>query len=291
MVCFRNRLLTIATGREINKGRKAIADRRTTLRRVCQEINKKRSQTIKLNIPPMIGIVVELAVSWLLLWLTYRKNLSVLGFTPTTRRLLDLSAGLLLAASCCTIYQLLTTSFVNNRWMINKEVTVKSLLPSLKSVFVSVVYEELIFRGALLYIAIKKLDIVKAVILSAACFGVYHWFSFAVVGNPFMMVVTFCMTAIVGLAWAYAFAKTGSVYLPVGLHFGWNLVSQLVFANGNHAHALFTRLNDNSQQGLLSLLVFLFQVLALPLLSFWYLAGRSGEWETIRKKSRPSSES
>ena len=136
---------------------------------------------------------------------------------------------------------------------------------------VSVLYEELIFRGALLYIAIKKLGVTKACILSAVCFGIYHWFTFNVFGNPFMMIITFLMTAIVGLSWAFAFAKTNSLYLPIGLHFGWNLFYMVVFSNGTMGQAILVRTNGNQLQGILSLLVFLFQVFALPLLTFWYL--------------------
>ena len=220
----------------------------------------------------MAGIIVELIISWLLLWFIYKKHLSVLGLVPTKSRVTYLSIGFLIAASCCTLYQILTTAFINNSWVLNKQVTGKIILESSGWILVSVLYEELIFRGALLYIAIKKASVTKACILSAVCFGIYHWFTFNVFGNPFMMVITFLMTAIVGLSWAFAFAKTGSLFLPIGLHFGWNFFSTVVFSNGTLAQAILIRTNGNQIQGLLSLLVFLFQVFALPLLTFWYLS-------------------
>jgi len=219
----------------------------------------------------MAGIIVELIISWLLLWFISKKHLSVLGFRPTKSRVTNLGVGLLIAASCCTIYQMMTTAFVNNSWILNKQVTAKAILESSRWNLVSVLYEELIFRGALLYIAIKKLGVTKACILSAVCFGIYHWFTFNVFGNPFMMVITFLMTAIVGFSWAFAFAKTSSLYLPIGLHFGWNLFCMVVFSNGSSGQAIFVRMNENQLQGLLSWLVFIFQVFALPLLTFWYL--------------------
>ena len=225
----------------------------------------------------MLGIIVELIISWLLLWFICKKHLSVLGFRPSKSRVTNLGVGLLIAASCCTLYQIMTTAFINNSWVLNKNVTGKTILESSRWTLVSVLYEELIFRGALLYIAIKKLGITKACILSAVCFGIYHWFTSNVFGNPFMMMITFLMTAIVGLSWAFAFAKTNSLYLPIGLHFGWNLVSMVVFSNGAMGQAIFVRTNGNQLQGILSLLVFLFQVLALPLLAFWYLNRFSGK--------------
>ena len=219
----------------------------------------------------MAGIIVELIISWFLLWVICKKHLSVLGFRPTKGRVTNLGVGLLIAASCCTIYQVMTTVFVNNSWILNRQATGKGILESSRWTLVSVLYEELIFRGALLYIAIKKLGVTKACILSAVCFGIYHWFTFNVIGNPFMMVITFLMTAIVGLSWAFAFAKTSSLYLPIGLHFGWSLFCMVVFSNGSLGQAIFVRANANQLQGLLSGLVFIFQVFAFPLLTFWYL--------------------
>jgi hypothetical protein len=37
----------------------------------------------------MIGIIIQLAVSWLIIWLFEKNNLSVLGFRPTKQRLPD----------------------------------------------------------------------------------------------------------------------------------------------------------------------------------------------------------
>src|SRR5215217_3829553 len=193
----------------------------------------------------MAGIFVELILSWILLWLICKKHLSVLGVKPTTSRLFHLGIGLLIAASCCTVHQIMTTAFVNNSWTTNNQATGKVILESLRWTFVSVLYEELIFRGALLYIAIKKLGVLKACLLSAVCFGIYHWFSYNLFGNPLMMVITFSMTSIVGLSWAFAFARSGSLYLPIALHFGWNLFNTVVFSNGNFGQAIFTRVNGN----------------------------------------------
>jgi membrane protease YdiL (CAAX protease family) len=220
----------------------------------------------------MAGIIVELIISWILLWFICKKHLIVLGFTPSGKRVKDLVIGLLIAASCCTIYQLLTTAFVDNGWETNKQVTGNAVLENLRWTLVSVLYEELIFRGALLYIAVKKLGVVKACILSAVGFGIYHWFTFNVLGNPVMMVVTFLMTAIVGLSWAFAFAKTGSLYLPVGLHLGWNFFYTAVFSNGSMGQAILVRTNGNQLQGIPSLLVFLFQIFEVSYMFEYFLS-------------------
>lgn len=219
----------------------------------------------------MAGIIVELVISWLLLWFVYKKHLTVLGFTPTKIRFLNLLFGFLAAAICCTIYYMSFTVFANNGWTINEAFTRQKMATSAWWTFISVLYEELIFRGALLYMAIHKLGTKTACIISAVSFGVYHWFSMGALGNPVQMIIIFCMTGIWGFMFAVAFAKTESLYLPIGLHFGWNLISTVVFSQGPLGNQFLISSGGQKLGEILSSFVFLFQVFALPLIVYWYL--------------------
>ncbi len=219
----------------------------------------------------MIGIIAELAISWLLLWLFAKKNLNALGFTPTKNRIITLGMGLLLSGVCCVLYHFLKTSLADNSWILNKQLPLVILLKSTWWTFVSVLFEELIFRGAVLYLFMKAFGINTACILSAVSFGIYHLFSYNAFGNPVQIIVVFLMTAIFGLALAYSFARTQSLYLPVGLHFGWNFFNIVVFSSGPLGAQLFVKANTNELQGMTSLAVLLFQVAALPLFTWWYL--------------------
>jgi membrane protease YdiL (CAAX protease family) len=221
----------------------------------------------------MAGIIVELIISWLLLWLICRKHLSVLGYRPTKARARDISVGFMIAASCCTIYLIMTTSFSGNSWMVNTKASVATILEGARWTLVSVLYEELIFRGALLYIAIKKLGVTKACIISAVCFGIYHWFTFNAFGNPIMMAFTFLMTGIIGLSWALAFAKTQSLYLPVGLHFGWNLFYMVVFSNGQMGNRFLFEQMEISCKAFYPYWFFYFKCLRYPCSRFGTFAG------------------
>ncbi|KMQ66039.1 membrane protein [Chryseobacterium angstadtii] len=219
----------------------------------------------------MIGIIAELMISWLLLWLFERTNLSVLGFELSKERALQVAVGLLLAASCCTLYHIMAVNFADNSWTLNTTFTFQAVATSLWFTLKSVIFEELIFRGALLYIAIKKIGTTKGCILSAICFGIYHWFSYNALGNLFQMGIIFLMTAVFGLMLAFAFARTRSLYLPIGLHLGWNIFNIIIFSNGPLGDQIFIKSNDNKLDGLLSLFVFIFQIFALPFLGFLYL--------------------
>lgn len=219
----------------------------------------------------MAGIIVELIISWLLLWFICKKHLSILGFTPTKTRFLNFLFGFLAVAICCTIYYMSFTVFANNSWTINEVFTRQKMAISSWWTFISVLFEELIFRGALLYILIQKFGLKAACILSAISFGVYHWFSMGAFGNPVQMIIIFCMTGIWGFMFAMAFAKTKSLYLPIGLHFGWNLISTVVFSQGPLGDQLLINTGGQKVGELLSLVFFIFQLFAVPFITFWYL--------------------
>ncbi|WP_265132477.1 CPBP family intramembrane glutamic endopeptidase [Chryseobacterium oranimense] len=219
----------------------------------------------------MIGIIIELIISWLLLRFIAGKSLSVLGLKLSPERMKHFTAGFFLAAICCSLYQIMAVAFANNSWVVNDQLTFQSLLKGVWFTVKSVLFEELIFRGALLYLAIEKIGIQKACILSAACFGIYHWFSFNSFGNPFQMGIIFLMTGIFGWMLAFAFAKTKSLYLPISLHLGWNLFNIVVFSAGPLGAQILIKANHHKLEGILSLFVFLFQVLVLPALVYFYL--------------------
>jgi membrane protease YdiL (CAAX protease family) len=220
----------------------------------------------------MIGILIQLAVSWLLLWLVGKKDLTILGLKPTTDRLLNFTFGFIISSTVFTIYCLTTTSLTDNAWTINHDFSVRDFLSSTWWTLNSVIFEELIFRGALLYILIQKTKERTACFLSAIAFGIYHWFSFGVFGNPLQMTYVFVSTGTWGLMLAFAFSKTKSLYLPTGLHLGWNLFNIVVFSQGPLGHQFL--INGNNGQlltGLPSIGLQLFQLFGLPMIVYIYL--------------------
>src|SRR5687768_857310 len=119
----------------------------------------------------MAGNIIGLLLSWLILWLFERKSLLVLGFTPVLKRVLQLILGFLFSGLLCASLQLFEAWLTNSSWYLNSKITFSQIAGYLLWNFNSVVFEELLFRGALLYIAIKRLGAKKGIILSAICFG------------------------------------------------------------------------------------------------------------------------
>ena len=131
----------------------------------------------------MLGLLVILILSWLLLYITQKQNILVLGMVPTGRRLLLMGTGLLITATLCVLVQYLEAYLSDYDWLLNDQMSSTQLLQMIRWDLQSVLTEELIFRGALLYLLIQKIGTRKSILLSAIAFGVYHWFSYGVLGN------------------------------------------------------------------------------------------------------------
>jgi len=96
----------------------------------------------------------------------------------------------------------------------------------------SVVYEELLFRGCLLHRAVRWLGPWRAVWLDAAAFGIHHWLSDGVLGQPVAMAYVLVITGAMGLMLARAFTTTGAIAALPGMHLGRNAVTRLLFSAG-----------------------------------------------------------
>jgi uncharacterized protein len=102
----------------------------------------------------------------------------------------------------------------------------------------SAVGEEIVFRGAVFRIMEEGLGTLAALAGSATLFGLLHGL------NPGASVVsTTAITLEAGVLLAVAYAATRSLWLPIGLHFGWNFTEGGVFGaavSGNAAHGVFS---------------------------------------------------
>ncbi len=218
-----------------------------------------------------MDLIVELAISWLLLWGFKRETLRVLGLVPTKGRVKNFIFGFIIAAIICGSNYLFQAIISGSEWLFNKNFTNQDFLYSSWWNLHSVLYEELIFRGALLYLAIKYIGIKKGCILSAICFGMYHWFSMNAFGNWGFMLYLFLGTGITGYIFALAYAKTNSLYLPIALHFGWNLLNNVVFSQGPLGNQLLIPKVGEKFTFIENIIVVLISTFLLPLCAFLYI--------------------
>ena len=185
----------------------------------------------------MLQLIGLLAISWLIIWLFEKGNLSILGLTPTKGRLKYFTILFIVSAILSASAFLLRMYFVKEEYTISQSLTIKSILLETWYQFRTVLTEELICRGALLYILIKKIGQTKAVIITSIFFALLHWMNAGVWGNFTQMIIIFAFTFSMGLLLAYSYARTFSLIIPFAIHYGWNLTQNYIFpesVTGNH---------------------------------------------------------
>ncbi|PQJ74151.1 CPBP family intramembrane glutamic endopeptidase [Polaribacter gangjinensis] len=219
----------------------------------------------------MIGILVAIAISWLLLYLIEKKNILALGFLPIGKRLKQFLIGFLITGILCVLVQYLESYLKSSTWILNKEISSGIIIKSFWWDFKSVLTEELIFRGALLYILIQKIGSRKSILISAIAFGIYHWFSYGVLGNVMAMILVFIGTGLMGYAWAWAFSKTKSIMLPFGLHLGWNFIYNTIFSKGPLGELVLISKGGNDLTYWASLLNFVSGLVIVPIIVLIYV--------------------
>ena len=188
----------------------------------------------------MLQLIGLLAISWLLIWVFNRGNLSVLGLTPTKERLQYFTLLFIVSAIISVTAFLLRIYFVKEEYTITQSLSSKLILLETWYQFRTVLTEELLCRGALLYILIKKIGQTKAVIISSTIFAVLHWINAGVWGNLTQMIIVFTFTFAMGLLLAYSYARTFSLLIPFAIHFGWNLIQNFIFPGAASANHIFT---------------------------------------------------
>jgi membrane protease YdiL (CAAX protease family) len=189
----------------------------------------------------MLQLIGLLAISWLLIWLFEKGNLSILGLTPSKDRLKYFSILFFVSAFLSATTFLLRMYIAKEEYTLSPSLTTKSVLIEIWYQFRTVLTEELLCRGAMLYILIKKIGQTKAVIISSIFFGVLHWINAGVWGNLTQMIMVFTFTFLMGLLLAYSYARTFSLLIPFAIHYGWNLTQNYIFpetATGNHIFTL-----------------------------------------------------
>jgi membrane protease YdiL (CAAX protease family) len=85
------------------------------------------------------------------------------------------------------------------------------------------IQEELIFRGYQLQNLIDGLDLPKGLILSSI------FFAFAHLLNPHVSLLSTLGIFLSGLFLAFAWVRTQQLWLPIGLHIGWNFFEGVIF--------------------------------------------------------------
>ena len=159
------------------------------------------------------------------------------------------------------------------------------LVPELSMALLAGVAEEIIFRGAVYRLLEDGLGTLIAIILSGGLFGLIHAL------NPGATLASTAAIAVeAGILLAAAYLVTRSLWLAIGLHFGWNFTEGGIFGaavSGGKSHGLIATLFSGPDwltggkfgpEASLPAVIVCVAVASILLL----VAIRRGEWKPLR---------
>jgi membrane protease YdiL (CAAX protease family) len=98
------------------------------------------------------------------------------------------------------------------------------VLQSVTFFAVSAFFEELLFRGYLFQTLIQAVTFLPALLIVAVLFALAH------AGNPNAGTLSLVNVALAGIWLSFAYMKTRSLWLPIGLHASWNFSQTTLFS-------------------------------------------------------------
>jgi hypothetical protein len=148
-----------------------------------------------------------------------------LGWTRTSKREFVLGAGIGVALAVAVVAAPLLTRQAHYVRTPPSEHPWASLAFVAATLLFGAVGEELLFHGYAFQLLVRKLGAFATILPVAALFGIVH------IGNQGADALGILNTMAWGGVLGYAYVRTAALWLPIGLHFGWNLAMPLLGAN------------------------------------------------------------
>ncbi len=138
----------------------------------------------------------------------------------------QLASGILLGALPICLLMALALTFGYGEisaQSIDARMLLNQMLPALVTGFIVAAWEELVLRGYLLRQFSLGSNPAAATIITGVIFGLLHS------GNPGANWQGLLFTVIGGILMAWLLFRSGSLWLLIGYHFGWNAMASTVF--------------------------------------------------------------
>ena len=158
-----------------------------------------------------------------------RRSIGSLGLILERLAIKDMAIGIIITLGMMgLIYGVMSLlgwiRFLGFVWEIDAPITVIRNFALMFFIFIMVAWSvELLSRGYHLQTITSGLGIFWGVILSSAIFGLMHLM------NPNATLISAVGIFLAGLIFALGYLRTGQLWLPIGMHFGWNLFEGSVF--------------------------------------------------------------
>ena len=180
--------------------------------------NLPESQLTFLWLNEVALVVPAIAAMLLSVRFVDRRPLKVfgVGFLPHWQR--DLGSGLALASLMLTtlVAGCYAFGYVSIHWT-GTQAPGSTLLATFGLILIAAVSEELVFRGFPLQVLVEGMGQWPAVITMSVIFGAMH------LNNPNASLLGWVNTVLAGVLLSVAYIRARSLWLPYGIHVGWNI--------------------------------------------------------------------
>ena len=173
-----------------------------------------------------VGLISALFANWLALRIYEHRGLSAVGLMINRAAASNLAIGIVggLAAASVVLAPPLLVGAAHFSPV--AEPPTAGTLPFVTLVLAAgSAAEEILFRGYGLQILIAAAGPFAAIVPVGTLFGLMH------TGNPNAVWLGIVNTAGFGILFGYAYYRTRDLWLPIGLHFGWNFTLPLFGVN------------------------------------------------------------
>lgn len=215
-----------------------------------------------------------------------RESMVSLGLRWDRFAAMDIMAGVLNSAALMagvyfTMLWAGLIKFEGFTWWTDGVVSAADLQVAIIPVVLAVVFklivvawwEELVFRGYFIRNMMAGMGLKWAVIVSSLIFGLGHYF------NPDATLLSSILIVFITPQLIYAYLKTGQLWLPMGLHLGWNFFQASIFgfaASGQESPSLIAQspvgpdwLSGGAFGAEGSILILPFALLSVFLIHYW----------------------
>jgi membrane protease YdiL (CAAX protease family) len=158
-----------------------------------------------------------------------RRSFTSLGLRIDSQALVDLLfgvglTGLMMGMIFLVLWALNWIQIESIAWQVESWGNIAASILTMVAIFTFVSWqEELLFRGYWLQNLSDGLSKSLGVLLSSAVFALAHWF------NPNLDWLGLLGLFLAGIFMAYGYLRTRQLWLPIGLHLGWNLFEGTIF--------------------------------------------------------------
>lgn len=191
----------------------------------------------------MLGLLVIIVISWMLLHFIEKTHIEALGIVPNVNRVIQFVIGFSAIVVIILVNIFIETMLLKVEWQ-SKSINYSAVFDAFVYHLRSALTEDLVFRGAMLYILIQRIGATKAIWISALVFGVYHWFSYGIIGERIILLIYVLLaTGFTGYVWAYSFYKTKSIMLGLGFHLGVNFINACFFEAQPYGELIFQEIS------------------------------------------------